>query len=278
MSNHYNEHEQNAVYIFIPGGKYTYSVTKQDVEIPPMYFAKYPVTNELYRRFIAFLEDGERAAEISSRNLSLAVFASSLLNKAKETAGFAEYLGEDSMQWASKLRSSYDDDKRFNDDEQPVVGVSWFAATAYCHWLSELQRATSKQQSATNLFRLPTEVEWEWAATGGVREFPWGNEPPDDKRANYANKVGQTTPVGAYYQGSTPEGLMDMAGNVWEWNENLFGHEKYKEARDLRGGSWDYTAEFLRGVARSYDDPGNYWYADIGFRVACASSPNLLRL
>lgn len=277
MSNHYSEHEQNAVYIFIPGGKYTYSVTKQEVKVPDMYFAKYPVTNKLYCRFIVFLEDGERAAEISSRNLSLSVFAASLLNIAQETAGFAAYLGEDPTQWASKLRSNYDDDKRFNDDEQPVVGVTWFAAMTYCHWLNEMQGAGSNEQDEKMIFRLPSETEWEWAASGSVREFPWGSELPNDKRANYALKVGQTTSVGSYPDGATPEGLMDMAGNVWEWNENLFGHKKYNEARALRGGSWSNFYVNLRGVARDLivpDDRGD----NFGFRVACASSPNLLIL
>lgn len=261
--NHYNE--QNAEYILIPGGEYKYSVTKQKVKVPDMYFAKYPVTNRLYRRFIAGMEQGAWA------ELTRAQFAESLSIKAKETAGFAEYLGEDPTQWASKLRSNHDDDKCFNDDEQPVVGVTWFAATAYCHWLNELQGARGQKAEGETAFRLPTEVEWEWAASGGTREYPWGKDDPDDKRANYGENVGQTTPVGSYPDGATPEGLMDMAGNVWEWNENLFDPEKYKVARGLRGGSWGGGAGLLpcaiRG--RGYPDDG---YDDVGFRVVRALS------
>ncbi len=261
-----NPAELNAEYLLIPGGKYRYSITKQEVEVPPIYFAKYPVTNKLYRRFIAFLA-GDKNGVLG--NLSLGKFAESLLIKAKETKGFAKYLGEDPKQWAGKLRSNYDDDKRFNDDEQPVVGVSWFAAVAYCHWLNELQRAASNEPPATS-FRLPHETEWEWAASGGAREYPWGDEPPDQPqlRANYASKVGQTTPVGSYPDGATPERLMDMAGNVWEWSENLFGEGAAfgEEARALRGGSWYDTSDDLRGVARGYVDP-DIGLGNVGFRV-----------
>ncbi|MGH7598421.1 MAG: formylglycine-generating enzyme family protein, partial [bacterium] len=78
-----------------------------------------------------------------------------------------------------------------------------------------------------------------------------------------------TTPIGSYPAGATPEGLMDMAGNVWEWMENP--DMKYLEARALRGGSGDNSAEYLRCAARlSYhpDVRGNY----VGWRVVCAAS------
>ena len=268
----FNPFELQAEYILLPGGKYKYSATRQEVVVPDMYFAKYPVTNKRYRRFIAFLNG---KAEEPLLRLSREQFAESLLLKAKETEGFVKYLGKDPAQWAKKLRSNYDDDKRFNDDEQPVVGVSWFAAVAYTHWLNELQRSTINDQQATRVFKLPTEEEWEWAASGGARKYPWGTTPePNDKLANYGGKVGQTTPVGSYPDGATPEGLMDMAGNVWEWSEDLFGEGTVwgKEARALRGGSWHFTTGYLRCVARNYVVPGSYWFS-VGFRVACASSP-----
>jgi len=268
-----NPHELNAEYILIPGGKYRYSVTKEEVEVPPLYFAKYPLTNKLYRRFIDYLAEKETMQE-ALRALPLQQFATSLLQKAKETKDFAKYLDSNPARWAENLRSSYDDDKRFNGGDQPVVAVTWFAATAYCHWLTELEKTKSEERGAKSeklIYRLPMEEEWEWAAASGKREYPWGNEVPDDTRANYGEKVGQTTPVGAYPAGTTPEGLMDMAGNVWEWMENPYGMKEYPEARALRGGSWLDEALNLRCSARDYVHPDNFWNA-AGFRVVGCQS------
>ncbi|MFQ5771091.1 MAG: formylglycine-generating enzyme family protein, partial [bacterium] len=138
----------------------------------------------------------------------------------------------------------------------------------------ELHKALSAQRGEpdTRLFRLPTETEWEWAASGGKRPYPWSEEKPDKTNANYDEEVGQTTPVGAYPAGATPEGLMDMAGNVWEWMENLYGHEKYPVARALRGGSWVDLADDLRCAARDYFNPADVWDLNIGFRLVCVPS------
>ena len=119
------------------------------------------------------------------------------------------------------------------------------------------------------IFRLPNETEWEWAAGGGNREYPWGKEQPDETRANFDKKVGQTTPVGAYPAGATPEGLMDIAGNVWERCENLIKEDG--NWRALRGGSWVDTTELLRCSARIYDYPDVQWDF-LGFRVVRGQS------
>ncbi len=119
---------------------------------------------------------------------------------------------------------------------RPLVSVSWFEAAAYCAWAAG---------------RLPTEAEWERAARGpeGTR-YPWGNEPPlDASRANY-NHAGHPSPVGLFPNGSTPEGLCDMLGNVWEWcSDSYVPYEtgsqanpagpKEGDSKVLRGGSWD---------------------------------------
>ncbi|MCK6622982.1 MAG: SUMF1/EgtB/PvdO family nonheme iron enzyme [Calditrichaceae bacterium] len=267
-----NPLELDAEYLLISGGKYHFSVTKKEVEVPPLYFAKYPLTNKLYRRFIAYLAEDKSMAE-ALEALPRQQFAASLLKKAKEVQGLPEYLGKNPKEWADKLRSRFDDDKRFNGEDQPVVGVTWFAATAYCIWLTNLQLAIGNSQLAIAnsqfLYRLPTEQEWEWAAGGGKREYPWGNEQPDERRANYGQKVGQTTAVGAYPAGATPEGLMDMAGNVWEWCENLYSEDS--RARALRGGSWSSHVVYLRCVARNDDRPVGLW-SIVGFRVVLCQS------
>jgi formylglycine-generating enzyme required for sulfatase activity len=160
------------------------------------------------------------------------------------------------------------DDRRFNGDEQPVVGVSWSDAVAYYEWL------TKNSKRKIGKFYLPSEEEWEWAAGSGKRRYPWGDTPePNKNLANFDNNVGQTTPVGSYPKGATPEGLMDMAGNVWEWTGSV--HEAGKEWRVIRGGSFYSASVNLRCSSRNglHRDLPWYYY---GFRVACfAQSGNL---
>ncbi|MCG3153689.1 MAG: Hercynine oxygenase [bacterium] len=273
-----NPLEFDAEYILIPSGKYKYSVNGELVEVPPLYFAKYPVTNRLYRRFIAYLAEEEVMREALAV-LPVARFAQKLQARVGKDEKWRAYLPKEITQWAAKMRSDEDSNQRFNGEDQPVVGVTWFAAWAYCYWLSELwqvsklQGAGGKGQDEKMIYRLPTEQEWEWAAGGGRRKYPWGNDEPDETRANYGQKVGKTTPVGSYPAGATPEGLMDMAGNVWEWCGNLYGKESVlgETERALRGGAWYLNPGLLRCVARYNSNPGNRWHDD-GFRVVCAQS------
>ncbi|GEM_PF-1516899 len=217
----FNPLEDNAEYILIPGGKYKFSATKELVQVPDLYVAKYPVTNKLYNIFLASLPESER----------------------------------------EKHRSKYADDKRFNGDDQPVVDVNWHSAKAYCEWLT----VETFRRNVSTGFRLPTEIEWEWAASGGKREYPWGNEAPDKTRANYDLHVGHTTPVGAYPAGATPEGLMDMAGNVWEWMETWY--DRGENSRVLRGGSWVKYPQDVRCASRGGYEPTDR-YSYVGFRCA----------
>ncbi|MBN1548436.1 MAG: SUMF1/EgtB/PvdO family nonheme iron enzyme [Syntrophaceae bacterium] len=266
-----NIFEFNAEYIRIPGGSFKYSVSKKMEPVPDLYFAKYPVTNKRYRRFIGYLAGRD---EELSEVLPLKVFSERMLESAKDVKGFEFYLDKP-RGWAEKLKSGYDDEKRFKGDDQPMVGVSWFDAKAYCYWLSLLNAASMGWPLGEfkYTYRLPKEVEWEWAASGGKREYPWPAEKggPSDKLANYNQNVGATTPVGRYPEGTTPEGLMDMAGNVWEWMENW--DENYVDKyRSLRGGSWLNLAYNLRCVSR-FDSglPVNRSDYD-GFRVVFSQS------
>lgn len=139
-----------------------------------------------------------------------------------------------------------------DQDNQPVVNVSYNDACNYCKWLSE---RTGEH------YRLPSEAEWEFAASGGgKRKYPWGNDKPTRKLANYNMHVGKTTAVGSYSLGMTHEGLHDIAGNVWEWCEGAYKHV----GRVVRGGSFNFNESSLRCAAR--DVLGN-WYSDVGFRV-----------
>lgn len=274
-----NPFEDNLDYILIPGGSYKYSVTGKQETVLPVYFAKYPLTNKRYRRFIEYLEGKKLDSE---HQLSRTRFTEKLLQFAEPIEDYIEYLSPDPQAWPDKLRSSYDDDKRFKGDDQPVVGVSWFAARAYCFWLSCLQaihEGDVKLQaidSVASIYRLPTEVEWEWAAAGrekdgSLREYPWPKNKgkPDQNLANYDQNVGATTPVGRYPQGATPEGLLDMAGNVWEWMGNWYSERK--TSRALRGGSWNYFDRFLRCSSRLYNYPV-LRDVNFGFRVVRSRS------
>jgi len=263
-----NPFEDNVEYIRIPGGTYKYSVSKKMETVPDIYFCKYLVTNKRYRKFISYLEGGQADFE---RIVSLKTFAGELLEMAETIKGFSDYLGTKPGEWKDKFRSYYDDDKRFKGEDQPVVGVAWYAARAYCFWLSCLQ----KQEV---VYRLPTEIEWEWAAAGrepdgSMREYPWEKSKgrPNPNLANYGKEVGATTPVDRYPEGATPEGLMDMAGNVWEWMGNFY--EEKKKYPAVRGGSWHLQSDSLSCASRDYDIP-DLRDLPFGFRVVSVFSPS----
>ncbi len=120
-------------------------------------------------------------------------------------------------------------------EEHPVVSVSWHDGVAYCQWLSEVTGRT---------YRLPSEAEWEKAARGtDGRRYPWGNE----WQEGIANLDGdETTPVAAHPNGTSPDGCLDMLGNVQEW----VGTEAGWEERVVRGGSYRSAADEVRCSAR----------------------------
>lgn len=163
-------------------------------------------------------------------------------------------------------------DKNFNGLDQPVVGVTWYDAIAYCNWLSD---RTKKR------YRLPTEAEWEKAARGtDGRMFPWGNTIPDTNKANFMEQHHGPVSISEKAGGISVFGLMHMAGNVSEWCSNWYDENYYNNfgntdnpgeslsgtRKVVRGGSWKDNAFFLRCAARiSY--PPDTKKESLGFRV-----------
>ena len=152
----------------------------------------------------------------------------------------------------------------FEDPSQPVVGVSWFDAAAYCAWLGPR-------------FRLPTEAEWECAARGGIEGalYPWGNDP----RPGYATRA-LTGPTRVAQSKPNAYGLYDLCENVHEWCSDWYDPRYYSLSPDRnprgpdtgtrrasRGGSWRHQLKITRCAARS-SLPPHLQYADYGFRIA----------
>jgi formylglycine-generating enzyme required for sulfatase activity len=172
----------------------------------------------------------------------------------------------------------YWEDKNLNASNQPVVGVAWFDAVAFCQWLTKITGVTHK---------LPSEEQWEAASRGGLvsQPYPWGTQAPDAGgvfRANFrtappgASGFNFTAPVGFF--GANGYGLFDMAGNVSEWCQDRYvplrqdGPFKSGVLRLLKGGSWINGPRDLRNAARQSASPT---YADgyIGFRVTRPAQP-----
>jgi formylglycine-generating enzyme required for sulfatase activity len=162
-------------------------------------------------------------------------------------------------------------DEGWRRGKRPVINVSWEDANAYCKWLSKKKGLD---------FKLPTEAQWEKAARGtDGRTYPWGKNKPDETLANFKNKVGKTSPVGSYSNGASPYGLLDMAGNVFEWCYDWYKADYYLKSpeknpkgpesgpgRVLRGGNWFSVAVSLRCANRPYARPSSRNYF-AGFRL-----------
>jgi hypothetical protein len=151
---------------------------------------------------------------------------------------------------------------------RPAENVSWYDAVAFCRWLSARLGYE---------IRLPTEWEWQQAATGGniANRYPWGADWHEAYANTYESGLSRTTAVGLYPQGMSPVGTLDMSGNVWKWCLNEYEHPDRTDLssaapRVVRGGSWLRYRDYARAASRAHFDP-RLRLDNLGLRVVRAS-------
>ena len=220
---------------------------RHQVELAPFALARYPTTNAMFRRF---WEVGYADAQWWADAKAAGVW--------KPKGIIKDWQGE-------RNQPAYWDDARFNGENQPVVGVTWYEAAAYCRWLT-------KQCNDGHVYRLPTEAEWERAARGPEgRRYPWGDDWAEGRVNSEELKLARPTAVGIFPDGTSAEGVLDLAGNVWEWCSDWFDEKTYQQRagkvthnpagpssgdyRMLRGGSWYNDKNRVRCAFRRWDCP-----------------------
>lgn len=185
----------------------------------PFSIGRFPVTHQEFRRFVEaggyqeakwWSADGWKWLHLKEEGL-----LQKLLSSPEDSfdAYFKKLIDTQRVQkeWRANFLPSERpylwDDARFSAPNQPVIGVSWWEARAYCRWLTaQLNQDKPAWWRVGMEVRLPTEAQWEYAARGTeARRYAWGDKPePDEEHANFDSKVGRTTPVGAYPRGTTP--------------------------------------------------------------------------
>jgi formylglycine-generating enzyme required for sulfatase activity len=176
------------------------------------------------------------------------------------------------------------DDANFNNPAQPVVGVTWFEARAYCAWLTAQVSGSPRPEGegpGVRAFCLPTETQFEAAARGKTgRLFPYGSTFDASRGNTFESHIRRTTPVGIF-ENATPEGVFDLSGNAYTWTTSIYDQEQFPypyraddgrenirsdTRRVLRGGAWNDYPVFARAVIRL----NHYPYLRLngcGFRV-----------
>jgi iron(II)-dependent oxidoreductase len=242
--------------VFIPGGTLDLGAAPEDgfvfdnekwahpVAVPPFRIARAAVTQG---DFAAFVEDGGYVREDlwseDGRRWRQASGASHALHWRREGAS---WLRRDFDRWVAL------------EPERAVIHVNWYEAEAYCRWAGR---------------RLPTEAEWEMAASLGngpaKRRFPWGDAAPTPERANLDGAALGCLAVDALPAGDSAFGCRQMIGNVWEWTADTFGPypgftpDMYRDYSEpwfgthmvLRGGCWATRSRLLRNTWRNFYPP-----------------------
>ena len=208
--------------------------------------------------------DGGRADERPAHRVELEPFRAAVRPVSNaEYAAFVEASGREAAPFVQ--------DERFSQPLQPVAGVSWHDAVAYCAWLSA--------ETGVSV-RLPTEAEREFAALGGLEaaDWTWGNEAPESIEA-LREIVRLERPHIPGPKCANGNGLLCMVDNLHEWCSDWYDPAYYAcspevsprgaaagRRRASRGGSWRHQVKFNRISARSSLDP-SFRYNDYGFRA-----------
>jgi len=212
----------------VPAGEFIFGKDKEKRTIEkPFEIDVYPVTNAQYAEFIK--------------------------NGGYENDDYWSEAGKKRMKREKITQPKYCNDKKWNQADHPVVGVSNYEAEAYAKWANK---------------RLPTEEEWERAArSDDGREYPWGNKFDKAKCNTGESGIGKTTRVTRYPNGINQVGCYDMSGNVWEWTTTE--HENRRQV--MRGGSWFDSGNDASCTTR-YIDHKDYRGSVVGFR--CVRTKN----
>lgn len=175
----------------------------------------------------------------------------------------AHYDDEKCIAWNGKSFKKVIVPDQYRDPGLPVQCVTWYQAQSYCKWKK---------------MHLPSEAQWEYAATGGKKvNYSWGNSAPDMKKCSYA-PLSSPSRTGSYAPNCW--GLHDMTGNAWEWTADNYdkSYYSYSETKDpagpqtslykvIRGGGWYSGPSQLRVTNRHWFSP-DFAEASIGFRCA----------
>ena len=222
---------------------YGHSVTRQNgwydrepqstVSLEAFSIQNIPVTNAAYSRFIK--ETGHRRPQVTREEWD----GYGLIHPFSRAKNYI---------WAS-------DDPPEDRANHPVVMVSQDDVLAYAAWLSAKTGKT---------WRLPTEAEWEKAARGtDGRYFPWGNDYDPNRLNSHDNGPFTTMPVGSFPDSASPFGLLDAAGQVFEWTSTPAGSGRHI----VKGGSWDDKGCGVCRPAARHSRPDTIKHILVGFRL-----------
>jgi formylglycine-generating enzyme required for sulfatase activity len=263
---------------------------QHELTLPTFYMARYPITNAQFAPFIE--DDGYQnrqwwtAAGWAWRN-----GAEAPSDLRKEYAIFLE-------RRSVKRRSEpfYWHVEQLNLSTQPVIGVNWYEAMAYCVWLQQQLTVHGRSfifdgvaldtmlTSGDWQVRLPTEAEWEKAAgwdvaVGRKRVYAWGDEWDEAKANVESSNIRLPSAVGIFPAGAAPCGALDMIGNVWECTLSRYMDYPYRHdarhdpeeetLRVLRGGAWDSDRRDARVSYRTRTHP-EHFRGGLGLRVVVA--------
>lgn len=237
-----------------------------------LFFSKYPVTNKNYNEFIKFLNPKlENKFESILKLRTYRDLFTEFVNKSQNKA-FIKYIDNEDWHELMESRLNAFDEKYKHltkPENKPVVGITQYDALAYCYW----QRLLNKSSFVT--FRLPYEKEWKWAAYKDEYPYPWMwkyDEKPfnQNSHSNHPEEFDRisnkrcTDDVTSRPRGATEEGILDLVGNIWEWQMD---NDPKMHRPLLRGGAWYSPKSDLEKDSYWVAAYAGWWDYGIGFRL-----------